>query len=71
MAYKLLHGLVDIDVNKLNIMINSNNTRGGGTNIVVNRARTAYVGKSFSYRVANSLEQSSIIHENLTVVNCF
>ena len=52
MACKLLYGLVDIDVNKINIMINSNNTRGGGTNIVVNRARTAYEGKSFTYRIA-------------------
>ena len=41
MAYKLLYGLVDTDVNKLSIMINSMNTRGGGTNIAVNQARTA------------------------------
>ena len=40
MAYTLLQGLVDTDINKLNIMINSKNTRGGGTTIVANRART-------------------------------
>ena len=52
MAYKLLHYLVDTDVNKLNIMVNSNNAREGGTNFLVNRARTANVGKSFTYRIA-------------------
>ena len=49
MTYKLLHGLVDTDVNKLNIVINSYNTWGDGTNIAVNRLGTAYVEKSFTY----------------------
>ena len=68
MAHKLLHGLVDTDVNKLNIMRNSNNNIGGGTNIVVNRAHTAYV---LHLQNSHTLEQFSLIRENLAVFNCF
>ena len=71
MAYKLLHGLVDTDVNKLNIMINSNNTRVGGTNTVFNQARIAISWKILNLQNGHTLEQSSITHENVTVVNCF
>ena len=43
---------MDTDVNKLNIILNFNNTKAGGTNIVVNRARTTYVRNTFTYRIA-------------------
>ena len=73
MVYELLHGLVDTDVNKLNIMINSNNPRGGGTNIIVNRARAACVGKSFTYRIAtrwNNLPLCMKTSVSFTVFKC-
>ena len=53
LAFKLLHGLLDADVDRLKMAINHNKTRGYGKNIVVNRARRAYVGKSFMYRIAS------------------
>ena len=53
LALKLLHGLLDADVDRLKIAINRNTTRGYGKNIVVKRARRAYVGKSFTYRKAS------------------
>ena len=52
-SFKLLHGLLGADVDRLKIAINHNKTRGYGKNIVVNRARRAYVGKSFTYRIAS------------------
>ena len=53
LVFKLLHEMIDTDIAKLNVTLSQNNTRAKGVNIDVNRARTAYVGKTFCFRIAN------------------
>ena len=71
MTYKLLHGILDIDVNKLNIVINSNNTRGGGTNIVVKSSSHSLCGKILHLQNSHTLEQSSISVKNSPSLTVF
>ena len=45
--------MIDTDIAKLNVTLSQNNTRAKGVNIVVNMARTTYVGETFCFRIAN------------------
>ena len=71
LAFKLLHGLLGADVDRLKIAINHNKTRGYGKNIVVNRARRAYVGKSFTYRIASRWNNLPISVKDASSVSTF
>ena len=51
-AYKLLHGLVDIEPATVGVRLLSSNTRGSGVNLCVDKATSVRVGKCFNFRIA-------------------
>jgi hypothetical protein len=53
MAFKVLHGLVDIQSSNIEISMSVLPTRGGGCNLTAHSASSVKISKTFSFRIAN------------------
>ena len=63
-VFKHLHGMIDTDIARLNVTLSQNNTRAKGVNLVVNTARSVYVGKTFCFHIANLCNSLPVFVKN-------
>ena len=70
LLYKIIHGLVDIDLGELYLSINTNNTRANGLKLVLPRPHKNVLKFSFAYRsgvIWNKLPLNVVTSPSLTI----